>query len=395
MKNFWTKLDKPFFCLAPMEEVTDVAFREMFARYSNQKLVVGNQQKIAQNPQLTTNNSQLATNNPFVMFTEFVNVDGLTHPEGRKKLAIDLKYTQIQRPIVAQLWGTNPEKFYQAAQIVAELGFDGIDINMGCPQSKEIQIGACAALIREPKLAQEIIFATKEGWLNYHKIKIPTTPSATQSPLLEKEGSTAATASPPAKQGEVVGVPVSVKTRIGYSKPEEMEAWIKNLLETDIAALTIHGRTKQEMSKVPAHWDKIAEAVAIRNKNRELRSKKQNTLIIGNGDIKSYEDGLEKVSQTGVDGIMVGRGAFGDPWFFREDGYRPGQKERLLVMLEHAELFEKTFSGIKSFYLMRKHFKAYCSGFLGAHELRAKLMEVKSFEETKTIVQEYLKTAPV
>ena len=145
--GFWKELDKPFFCLAPMEEVTDTAFREMFARYSGQ---------------VTSDKLQVTRGNPFVMFTEFVNVDGLTHPEGRKKLAIDLEYTEAQRPIVAQIWGTNPEKFYEAAKIVADMGFDGVDINMGCPQSKEIKIGACAALMREPKLAQEIISAAKK-----------------------------------------------------------------------------------------------------------------------------------------------------------------------------------------------------------------------------------------
>ena len=147
-----------------MEEVTDVAFREMFAKYGRSDL--GSPRR----------------DGPDVMYTEFVNVDGLTHPEGYKRLSLDLKFTEIQRPMVAQIWGSNPDKFYEAAKICASLGFDGIDINMGCPQDKEIGIGACAALIREPKLAGEIIQATIEG------AKTPTTPSASQTPLLEKEG---------------------------------------------------------------------------------------------------------------------------------------------------------------------------------------------------------------
>jgi tRNA-dihydrouridine synthase len=319
--------------------------------------------------------------NPFVMYTEFVNVDGLTHPEGRKKLEIDLKFTPEQRPMVAQIWGTNPDKFYEAAKICAGLGFDGIDINMGCPQDREIGLGACAALIRQPELAKEIIAAVKRG------------------------------------AGDL---PVSVKTRIGYSKKEELDDWIKFLLNQNLAVIALHGRTKQEKSKVPANWEAISRAVEIRN---QAGSK---TLIIGNGDVKSYQEGLDRVAQTKVDGVMVGRGAFGNPWFFRLGGehpkevfplptspaapaspfqsiiareinssdnnlsYQPGIKERLTVMLEHARLFNKWLPQ-KPFVIMRKHFKAYVSGFPGSHELRAELMQAKNLEETENIVNNYLK----
>jgi nifR3 family TIM-barrel protein len=316
MPNFWEKLNKPFFALAPMEDVTDVAFREMFAKYGK----------------------------PEVMYTEFVNVDGLTHPEGYKRLSQDLKFTEIQRSMVAQIWGRDPQKFFEAAQIVAKLGFDGVDINLGCPQDKEIGLGTCAALIREPKLVGEIIAAVKKG---------------------------------------AGGLPVSVKTRIGYSKPE-IEEWIGFLLKQELSAIAIHARTKQEKSKVPAQWGEVKKAVELRNK---LGNK---TLIMGNGDVKSREEGLLRIAETGCDGVMVGRGAFGSPWFFRNDNYQPSIKERLSVMLEHAQLFEKEFSGIKSFVIMRKHFKAYASGFDGAHELRAKLMETKNLEETQVIVNDFL-----
>ncbi len=315
MENFWKTLNKPIFVLAPMEDVTDCAFREMFAKYGK----------------------------PDVMYTEFVSTDGLMHPEGRKKLSIDLKFTEIQRPMVAQIWGAHPDKFQEVAEYVVGLGFDGIDINMGCPQSKEIQAGACAALIRDHDLAVKIIKATQKGAGN---------------------------------------LPVSVKTRLGYSKTDEMETWVKTLLDTGIAELTLHARTKQEMSKVPAHWDKITEAVKIRD---NLNSP---TLILGNGDIVSREDGLEKIKMTGADGVMVGRGTFGNPWFFKQGA--PTIPERLAVMLEHAELFHSMFAGIKSFAIMRKHFKAYVSGFEGAAELRAKLMEAKDLEETKQYVKEFL-----
>jgi tRNA-dihydrouridine synthase len=410
MQNFWKKLNTPFFCLAPMEEVTDVAFREMFARYSGQNIEystqntvdsriqsadskqqgkIGNRQEIIGghqadiDAQLLTNSYQLGTNH-FVMFTEFVNVDGILHPEGFQKLKQDLYFTEIQRPIVAQLWGNNPEKFFEATQLVKKMGFDGVDINMGCPQEKEIKINSCAALIRDPKLAGEIIQATKEGWL--------------KNSSLEKNE----------------GVPVSVKTRIGYSKPD-VENWIGFLLTHNLSAITVHGRTKKEMSKVPANWDEIKKAVELRNSMQvsEIASatsgpfgaseaisgqdrlsgssqSNQRTLIIGNGDVKSYAEGLKRVEETGVDGVMIARGAFGNPWLFDTSGKMPDAKEKLRVMLEHAEIFQKWLP-LKSFQIMRKHFKAYASGFDGANELRVKLMETKNLEETKKIVEEFLK----
>ena len=351
MSNFWKKLNKPIFALAPMEEVTDVAFREMFARYSKAlslRASASERSNLSQEEIASSSDKALPPRddrNDFVMFTEFLNVDGLLHPEGFKKLKIDLEFTEAQRPMVAQIWGTDPERFYRAAQLMVSLGFDGIDINMGCPQDKEIGIGACAALIRVPELAKEIIEATKKG------------------------------------AGDL---PVSVKTRLGYSKADEMESWVKNLLETGIAALTIHARTKQEKSKVPARWEKIKEAVEVRDR---LQSK---TLIIGNGDIKSREEGLSRIAETGCDGVMVGRGAFGSPWFFHAD-HQPSIKERLTIMVEHAELFDRLLGNIKPFVIMRKHFKAYASGFDGAHELRAKLMETKNLPEVREIVREYFK----
>ena len=364
-----------------MEEVTDFAFREMVARYSRQ---------------VTSDKLQVTRMNNFVMYTEFINVDGLTHPEGRKKLAIDLKYSENQRPMVAQLWGRSPLKFEEAAKIIVDLGFDGIDINMGCPQDKEIGIGACAALIREPELAVEIIKYTKKG-----------------------AGS----------------LPVSVKTRIGYSK-NELGTWLRHLLSAEPAAIAIHARTKQEKSKVPANWEAVGEAVEIRDDFFKLNNhviarsasdeaissknglprpsdafgaRNDRTLIIGNGDIKSCQEGLDRVAQTGCDGVMVGRGVFGNPWFFTpiSDVVSPFMgcpenrtadksanyitpSDKIRVMLEHAELFDRELGDIKHFFLMRKHFKSYCNGFPGAHELRAKLMAAKDLAETKILVEQYL-----
>jgi tRNA-dihydrouridine synthase len=177
---------------------------------------------------------------------------------------------------------------------------------------------------------------------------------------------------------------VSVKTRIGYSKEEEMEKWLLSLLDMELPVITFHARTKKEMSKVPAHWDKIAEAVKIRDRE------KSKTLILGNGDIKNRAEGLQKIQETGADGVMIGRGAFGNPWLFRPGWYEPTLEERFTVMLEHAETFDKMYHGIKSFMIMRKHFKAYCSGFAGAAELRAKFMETQNIDEVKNIAKTYL-----
>lgn len=315
--NFWEKLEKPIFALAPMEAVTDTVFREIFAMYGK----------------------------PDVCFTEFVNVDGLLHPTGYEKLKIDLEYTEKQRPVVAQIWGNNPENFFKATQLIKSLGFDGVDINMGCPQDKEIAQNTCATLIRDPKLAGEIVMAVKQA------------------------------------AGEM---PVSVKTRTGYSFPE-VETWIGHLLKFNLAALTLHGRTKKEKSKVPANWNEIKKAVGIRN------SLGVKTIILGNGDVKTRQEGLDRVKETGVDGVMVARGAFGNPWLFRKENFRePSVKERLKIMVEHSRLFEEKFSDKKPFVIMRKNFKAYASGFDGAAELRMKLMETKNAAETALVVEEYL-----
>jgi tRNA-dihydrouridine synthase len=249
------------------------------------------------------------------------------------------------------------------------MGFDGIDINMGCPQDKETGIGACAALIKEPHLAVEIIKAAKSG---------------------------------------AGGLPVSVKTRLGYNA-NDIGNWLRQLLAAEPAAVAIHGRTKKDKSKVPADWSAIGEAVKVRDKIQGTRDKDK-TFIIGNGDIGSRAEGLRRVAETGVDGVMVGRGAFGNPWFFAQlyknlnegtprsfseggsDSINlPNVKERLSVMLEHAQLFDELLGKDKPFVIMRKHFKAYASGFDGAHELRAKLMETKNLDETKIVVQKYLK----
>ena len=343
MDNFWKKLKKPIFILAPMANVTDAAFRELIAKYGP----------------------------PDVFWTEFVSADGLSSPQGQKALLIDLKYSKKERPIVAQLFGSNPEKMKKAAELCVSLGFDGIDINMGCPDRTIEKQGAGAATMRNPELAKEIIQAARDGAPN---------------------------------------LPISIKTRIGYSK-NEIETWLPELLKQNLAALTIHLRTRKEMSDVPAHWELMKRIVEIRD---EIAP---DTLIIGNGDVVDIADGRKKTEETGCDGVMLGRAIFGNPWLFRSahtskstrktllnfrsarpsrpaqgfSPYVPSLQERLSVMIEHTKLFEKHFTGIKNFAVMKKHYKAYSSGFDGAKELRMKLMEAQDSKEVSRIVKEFLK----
>ncbi|EKD42940.1 MAG: hypothetical protein ACD_72C00528G0002 [uncultured bacterium] len=304
-QNFWQKLKKPVFVLAPMSNVTDSAFRYMIAKYGK----------------------------PDVTWTEFVSCDGLVS-RGREHLLIDLKYDKSERPIVAQIFGSKPENFFKVAQLLKELKFDGIDINMGCPDRNVQKQGAGAKLMQNPKLAQEIILATKEG------------------------------------AGDL---PVSVKTRIGYYK-NTLSEWLPILLQTNPAAITVHARTRNELSLVPARWEHVKEAVQIRD---AFQTGKEKTFILGNGDVMNLEDGYQKVKETGCDGVMIGRGVFGNPWVFnkkikREDISIP---ERLKVMVEHTYLFDKFLHGHKGFDVMKKHYKAYVNGFDGAKELRIELME--------------------
>ena len=313
MKNFWEKLKKPFFCLAPMADVTDVAFRRMFAKYGK----------------------------PDVIWTEFVSADGLISP-GRKILKYDLMYSKKERPIVVQLFSSHPEKMREAAKLCAKLGFDGIDINMGCPDKSIEKQGAGAAMIKNRERAKEIIQAVKDGIKDAKK-----------------------------------KIPVSVKTRIGYNK-SQIEEWIPFLLEQDIDALTIHARTRKELSLVPARWEHVKEVVDIRNRMGV------NTKIIGNGDIQSIEQGKQLANVTGCDGIMVGRGVFGNPWFFSKKV--PTLREKFKVLIEHTKMFEKLLGKRKSFAVMKKHYKAYLHGFEGAKELRQKLMDTKNAIEVEKII---------
>lgn len=331
--GFWKTLKKPVLALAPMANVTDAAFRRIIAKYGK----------------------------PDVMFTEFVSADGLIS-EGREKLFVDLLYSESERPIVAQLFSGNPEKMFEAAKLVRDLGFDGLDINMGCPDRSIERSGAGAALMKDPTRAREILRAAREG---------------------------------------LRGLPVSVKTRLGYNK-DELETWLPALLAEEPVAITIHARTRKEMSKVPAHWDRILDAVRLRD------SFGSNTFILGNGDVASIAEAKQKAEQTGADGIMLGRAIFGNPWLFANlappeadcqtehppkryaKADRSSLPERLEVMMEHTKLFEELLGKHKNFAIMKKHFKAYIEGFSGAKELRVKLMETENAEQVEKIVGDFL-----
>lgn len=310
-KGFWEKLNKPFFVLAPMADVTDAPFRRVIANCGM----------------------------PDVMYTEFVSADGL-FLGGKDTLIKDLKFTKAERPIVAQFFTSNPERMKRAAELASKLGFDGIDINMGCPDKKIEKQGAGASLIKNPKLAVELIEAAKEG------------------------------------AGEL---PVSVKTRVGYSK-DELDEWLPTLLKAEPAAVIIHARTRKQLSKVPADWSLVKKAVEIRNKINP------NVLIIGNGDVTDIKDAREKAKESGADGVMLGRAIFGNPWLFDEGKEEVSTEEKLKVLIEHTKLFEK-IAPHKNFSIMKKHYKAYVSGWNGAKELRMKLMEAKSASEVEEIIK--------
>lgn len=313
MKNFWKDLPKPFFALAPMDDVTDTVFRQIV----------------------------ISCGKPDVFFTEFVSCDGLCSA-GKEKLLSKLKFNGIERPIVAQIWGTKPENFFQTAKLVQELGFDGVDINMGCPDRSVLKTGGGGATIKDQKLAKEVILAVKEG---------------------------------------ARGLPISVKTRIGFEKIQT-EEWVGFLLELGLNALTVHGRTVRELSKVPTHWEEIGKVVELRNQM------KLETMILGNGDIESYEEGLDRSQQFGVDGIMVGRGIFNNLWIFNSQVYPQDitPEKRLEVLLKHVRLFDMVWGNSKNFAILKKFFKAYVNSFKGASELRGKLMETSSAQEVEEVL---------
>jgi nifR3 family TIM-barrel protein len=315
---FWHNLKRPFVVMAPMADVTDAAFRALVAKCGA----------------------------PDVFWTEFISADGLyyTREIGKMKdeenpLMRDLLKSEAERPIVAQIFSSKPENIAYATKLVAELGFDGVDINMGCPHDVIEKQGCGSAMIKNPALAKEIIRAA-QGASN---------------------------------------LPVSVKTRVGYNT-EILDEWLPALLETNPAAITLHLRTRKEMSLVPAHWEWMQKAVEIRNRINS------NVLLIGNGDVQDLEDAKMKIAESLCDGAMIGRGMFGNPWVFA------GRKledtplaEKLAALTELAYGFEK-ITPPKNFSILKKHIKAFVTGFDGAAELRARLMDCENASQLAQVI---------
>ncbi len=335
-KEIWNS-SWPALIMAPMDDVTDFAFRQMFARFGLPKRGgAGFWQSLAKIlPRKTQKN--------FVSFTEFVSADGLSlaDEKGKQKLLKKLKFKENEHPIVAQIFGSNIDNLKNAARLVEELGFDGVDINMGCPDKSVEKTGSGSALIKNPELAKKIVSELKA----------------------------------------VVNIPVSVKTRLGYYHID-MD-WIKEILSSEPAVLTVHLRTRQEMSKVDAHWETVDNLLKLRN---EISPK---TKLVANGDIKNLEEAKEKISQYGLDGVMIGRGLFGNPLFF--SGKKMNKNERIRLLKEHIKIFEENLLDTKSYSVMKKHFKAYISDFNDARALRAHLMETQTPQEALEILNNFSK----
>ncbi|MFA5777194.1 MAG: tRNA-dihydrouridine synthase [Parcubacteria group bacterium] len=313
--NFWKKLPKPFFALAPMLDITDSPFRQIVSECGK----------------------------PDVFYTWFVSVDGLCSVGKNNLLSTpNINFTEKEKPIVIQLFGKDPEKFFESAKIMAKLGFDGIDINMGCPDKDVLKQGAGAQLIKNPKLAREIIRATKRG-----------------------------------AQSASRRIPVSVKTRVGFYKSDEMNDWIMELAREKPSAICLHGRTAKQKYGGTSDWKNISEAVRI------MRG--SGIIIIGNGDVKNMEEGRMKAEKSGADGIMIGREILNNSWIFDKNKKEISKDDKLKMLVKHAILFEKHYKNIRKFGNFRKYFKCYISGFEGAKEIRENLMKAKNGEEIKKI----------
>jgi len=313
MKNFWHELPKPFFILAPMEAVTDIVFRHVVA----------------------------AAAKPDVLFTEFVNASSFCSPRGQHSTRDRLAFAPDEQPIVAQIWGNKPEQFEIMSKGLAEMGFAGIDINMGCPDKSVVKNGSGSGLIRTPELACQLIASAKSS-----------------------------------------GLPISVKTRIGDYKPDEWHNWIKLLLEQDLVNLTIHLRTRKEMTKVPAHYELIPEILALRD---ELAPQ---TLITINGDVRDRQHGLELARAYNIDGFMIGRGVFANPFAFETEPHSRSREELVALANLQLDLHDRYSTELspRKYDPLKRYFKIYFRGFPGASEIRDKLMHTKTTDEARAII---------
>jgi len=315
--NFWKELPKPFFILAPMEDVTNVVFRHVVAKAGR----------------------------PDVFFTEFTNTESFCNPDGIYSERGRLYFTEDEQPMVAHIWGNNPEYYKEMSIGLAKLGFKGIDINMGCPAHNVAAKAKGSGLILQPNLAADIIQAAKAG-----------------------------------------GLPVSVKTRLGYTHVEEWRVWLSHLLKQDIANLSIHLRTKKEMSKVAAHWELIPEIKQLRDQIAP------NTLLTINGDIADRNTGLMLAKQYGVDGIMIGRGIFSNPYAFEDTPRHHSREEKIELLKYHIDLYDKFSTELepRPFVHLLRFFKIYINGFDQADVLKDELMQTKSTDEVRKVLQDFI-----
>lgn len=311
--SFWDQFEPGFTILAPMEGVTDIAFRQVVAKAAR----------------------------PDIFFTEFTNVNSYTSEKGRHNALERLRYENCEKPIVAQIWGKTPEYFADTAAALKDLGYQAVDINMGCPDRHVVATGGGSGLIRTPELAKEIIRATKSA-----------------------------------------GFSTSVKTRLGYTSVDEWKAWLTNILEEEPEALTVHFRTKKEMSKVEAHYDLIPDVAKLRD---EVSPK---TKLIVNGDIKSASE-AQKFVELGADGIMIGRGVFANPFCFEKEPKEHTRAELIDLMNYHLDLYEKY--ELTPYDPLKRFFKIYINNFPGASDIREKLMNTKTIAEARDILKEISK----
>ncbi len=361
--SFWQTLARPVIGLSPMDGVTDATFRR----------IVASQGK------------------PDVTFTEFTHVHDVCR--GPEFLLDSLLYHEAERPIVAQLYGKDPELFYQAAHAVCELGFDGLDINMGCPSRNVASSGSGAGLIRTPDLAHAIMRAARQGivdWAGGHTLESAGIKPARAEAIYRLNERR----DRPASTTRTI-IPLSVKTRLGYDEVI-VERWVEHLLVESPEAISLHGRTLQQMYRGDADWSAIARAAEV------LRG--SGTLLFGNGDVQSLQEVVRRVRETGVDGVLVGRAALGAPWLFKRkeaareaartqanagpEPWNPSLTDRFEILLEHARLFEAQ-GGQDQFRRMRKHLGWYCKGFPHAAALRANMFRVSSLADVASILADY------
>lgn len=348
VQTFWERLAKPIIALSPTDGVSDYPFRAIQKKYGQ----------------------------PTVMYTEFTSVEGVCH--GADRLLKDFLFDELQRPIIGQIYGTTPAFFQETATVLCELGFDGIDINMGCPAKTVSQLGAGAALIRTPKLAQDIVAATKKGIEEYQNGKRARECEHITEEIWQ-EVERRQQALPEAHSDRSRIIPVSVKTRVGFDQIVTKD-WISTLLETQPAAIALHGRTLKQAYGGEANWEEIGTAAAL--------TKQTSTLLLGNGDVHSYTQALEKVAQYEVDGVLIARASFGNPFVFLPPEKIP-VKSLFEIALEHSQLYEKTYNHDPryTFMPMRKHLGWYVKEIPGARQIRIDLFKTNSSEEVAQVLQ--------